>query len=80
MQILVKSIKLWKPIPFIIIERWNIMSTMKIEKEKQQEQIKKAKNKYMKSWRAKNPDKAKANANHYWLKKAEELKNEAKIE
>ncbi len=56
------------------------MSTMKIEKEKQQEQIKKAKNKYMKSWRAKNPDKAKANANHYWLKKAEELKNEAKIE
>ena len=56
------------------------MSIRKNEKEKQQEQIKKAKNEYMKSWRAKNPEKAKANADRYWLKKAEELKNNAEIE
>lgn len=48
-------------------------------KREQEEQnaIRKAKNEYMKSWRRKNPDKVKVNADRYWLKKSEELKNEA---
>lgn len=57
--------------------RRNFMSTGKNEKVNQQEQIRKAKNEYMKSWRRKNPDKVKVNADRYWLKKSEELKNEA---
>ncbi len=31
----------------------------------------------MKSWRRKNPGKVKVNADRYWLKKSEKLKNEA---
>ena len=52
---------------------------MNKREQEEQKAIRKAKNEYMKTWRVKNPDKVKANADRYWLKKAEELKNETEI-
>lgn len=42
--------------------------------EQEKNAIREAKNEYMKRWRAKNKDLAKANSDRYWLKKAEKLK------
>ncbi|NLD48347.1 MAG: phosphatase [Clostridiaceae bacterium] len=53
---------------------------MSNREQEEQKAIRKAKNDYMKRWRRRNPDKVKANTDRYWLKKAEELKNEAEIE
>jgi hypothetical protein len=38
-----------------------------------QEIIREEKKKYAKEWRAKNPDKVKANTERYWRRKAEKL-------
>lgn len=41
-----------------------------------QEQIRAAQREYHKQWREKNPDKVKARNARYWLKKAEQLKQQ----
>jgi hypothetical protein len=46
---------------------------VKMTEQEIQKIIKEERNKYAKEWRAKNPDKVKANNERYWLRKAEKL-------
>lgn len=43
---------------------------MKAQTKKEQEAIRKARNKYLREWKQKNPEKKKEYEQRYWLKKA----------